>query len=147
MTKTVLVICFPVVSNQQQQTKMDKDRMLNIRFFIMFSRPEFQCKACLQVNPTKCKLSVNMEVVHLLNHSIPLWVDIIISILDMEGQRYRAGKQQTQGLPGCGWCEHKCFSSCLFWSCVKRLHWFVLFLFTLSSNDVRGLRAFGKRPL
>ena len=72
MTKTVLVICFPVVSNQQQQTKTDKDRMLNIRFFIMFSRPEFQCKACLQVNPTKCKLSVNMEVVHLLNHSIAL---------------------------------------------------------------------------
>lgn len=97
--------------------------------------------------PTKCKLSVNMEVVHLLNHSIPLWVDIIVSILDMEGQRHRAGKQWTQGLPGCGWCEHKWFSSCLFCSCVKRSHWFVLFLFTLSSNDVRGLRAFCKRTL
>ena len=37
-----------------------------------------------------------MEVIGLLNHSIPVWVDTIVSIFEMEGQRCRPGKELTQ---------------------------------------------------
>lgn len=46
--------------------------------------------------PTKCKLSIHLEAIGLLNHLVPPWVEVIVFILELEGPKHMAGKQLAQ---------------------------------------------------
>lgn len=96
--------------------------------------------------PTKCKLSIHLEISGLLNHLVP-----IAFILEMEGQRQKAGKQLTRAFQIVVFGNESSLAH-VFCSCVlnvKKLgptdigH----FIFTPSSSGFRCLRPFRKRPL
>lgn len=46
--------------------------------------------------PTKCKLSTHLGAIGLLNNLVPLWAQVIVFTLEMEGQKHTADKQLAQ---------------------------------------------------